>query len=168
MNDCHTLPGRKTEGREFFLAAFFCLLTVPHGMRGLSSPNVDWTLSPAVETWNLNHWTTKEVPFWCTFYFQLPSAQKNPYVRMVCFGVTYSELLHPFKAVWWGGKPSVPHIKLLCLCHNQVDIFFSTYHWETCNYLVYYKRYFENYSISFFPIYLCTSRPKVSICQGGD
>ena len=34
----------------------------PRGMWDLSSPNRDWTRTPCIGRWSLNHWTAREVP----------------------------------------------------------------------------------------------------------
>ena len=52
----------------FFLSFFFNLFIFwPHGTWNLSSPTRDWTRTPSLEVWSLNHWTTREVLF-CFFF----------------------------------------------------------------------------------------------------
>ena len=38
------------------------ILAMPHSIWDLSFPTRDEPEPPAVETWSLNHWTTREVP----------------------------------------------------------------------------------------------------------
>ena len=57
-----------------------------HGIY-LSSPTRDWTSTPALEVWSLNHWTTREVPlslgFFLTFYFVLGYSQLTKNIVIV-------------------------------------------------------------------------------------
>ena len=48
---------------------FFFFLAVQSGMQNLSSRQVIELVSPEVEAWSLNHWTTREVPFVFCFFF---------------------------------------------------------------------------------------------------
>ena len=43
------------------LLLFYILVFWPLGMWDLSSPARDWTCSPYIGRWSLNHWTTREV-----------------------------------------------------------------------------------------------------------
>ena len=49
------------------LLLFYVLLFWPWGMWDLSSPARDWTHTPCIGRWGLNHWTTREVPL-CVFW----------------------------------------------------------------------------------------------------
>ena len=54
----------------FFFFAFFCFCFWPHSMACrilVPQPGIEPT-PPAVEAWNLNHWTTKEIPVSSCFY----------------------------------------------------------------------------------------------------
>ena len=44
------------------LLLFFALVFWPRGMWDLSSPTRDWTHTPCIGRWSLNHWTVREVP----------------------------------------------------------------------------------------------------------
>ena len=46
----------------FYFIIIIIILAIPHSMQDLSSPTRDLTRTAAVEAWNLNHWTIREVP----------------------------------------------------------------------------------------------------------
>ena len=48
---------------HIFLINFFFFLATLRGRRDLGSLTRDGTAPPAVEAWNLNHWTAREFPF---------------------------------------------------------------------------------------------------------
>ena len=45
----------------FVFLFYFLFLAMPHSIRDLSSQLEIERMSPAVEAWSLNHWTTREV-----------------------------------------------------------------------------------------------------------
>ena len=47
-----------------FMDILFFFLAITHSMWDLSSPTQDEPVTPAVEPWSLNNWTTWEVPVW--------------------------------------------------------------------------------------------------------
>ena len=51
------------------LLPFYVLFFWPRGMWNLSSVTRDRTRSPCIGRWNLNHWTTREVPL--ALFFRL-------------------------------------------------------------------------------------------------
>ena len=44
------------------IASVLCFVFLPQGMWDLSPPTRDWTWTPCLGRWTLNHWTTREVP----------------------------------------------------------------------------------------------------------
>ena len=50
----------------FYINFYFSFLAMPLGMQDLSFPVIKPVL-PAVETWSLNHWTSREVPHAASF-----------------------------------------------------------------------------------------------------
>ena len=85
-----------------FMLSFFW----PWGMWGLSSPTRDWTHTPGIRRWSLNHWTTTEVPhsysYYCILYcywWHLRQKPRNPLVSLLCNQLSNSDCLSFF---FWG------------------------------------------------------------------
>ena len=82
-----------------FMLSFFW----PWGMWGLSSPTRDWTHTPGIRRWSLNHWTTTEVPhsysYYCILYcywWHLRQKPRNPLVSLLCNQLSNSDCLSFF------------------------------------------------------------------------
>ena len=61
------------------LLLFYALVFWSRNMWGLNFPIRDWTLTPCIGRWSLNHWTTREVPI-----FQLLNALPRAHVDDFC------------------------------------------------------------------------------------
>ena len=55
--------------KTFSFNIYVNLLAKPHGMRDLSSQTRDRTLAPWAAAWCLNHWISKEAPFFKKRFF---------------------------------------------------------------------------------------------------
>ena len=67
----------------------FTFLFFGHEASGnFSSPTRDWTSTPCIRRWSLNHWTTREVPFYFRSPFPTPLGASIDY-----FSVFYLNIL---------------------------------------------------------------------------